>query len=287
LTRDVNTNMKEGVFRRFAAAVLVTAVLVTPGGASARAATAAATTKPAKFKLEVKRDTVAGGDHWRIVTEHGPIHVWRPPGYHDAGAGMLIYVHGHGTTPDGAWKDYNLAAQFRASKQNALFVVAGAQQNTEDSIKWEALGDLLRAVSRGTKLPRPGGRVVVMGHSGAFKTIEKWLDYTPLDHIILLDALFGGIEEYQAWLETAKGHEENKLTLVATTGRTMDNSRDFIRKLKGVVVVDGIPDDFSELTKKQRVARVLFVKAQYGHMELVTGKKAIPLLLRRTPLHPL
>ncbi len=294
MTPDVITNMKGGVATRSTLVMALGLALVGALPAEARTTPVPATTTKTtpktpvkKPKLEVKRDTVAGGDHFRIVTPHGPVHVWRPPGYRYATAGTLVYVHGHGSSPDEAWQNYNLPAQFRASKQNALFIVAGAQRDSSDSIKWEALGELLKTVSRGIGAQRPNGRVVVMGHSGAFKTIEKWLDYTPLDHIILLDALFGGIEEYKAWLETAKGHAENKLTLVATAGRTLDNSKVFVKGLKGVVTAEEVPAKFEDFTKKQRTARVLFVKAQFGHMELVTGKKAMPILLRRTPLLPL
>jgi hypothetical protein len=236
--------------------------------------------------LKTTHDSIAGGDHWRISSAHGAIHVWRPPGYHAGSAGTLVYVHGHGSSSDEAWSSHGLAAKFRASKQNALFVVPDAQVSPTDTIKWAALGELLKTVTRATKVPRPPGRIVVVGHSGAFKQIEGWLDYTPLDHIILIDALFGGVQEFRAWLETAKGHADNKLTVIATD-RTMGNAKDFISGLSGVVKVDRIPDKFEDFPKKARTARVLFIRSQYGHMELVTSQRVLPVLLRRTPLRPL
>ena len=42
-------------------------------------------------------------------------------------------------------------------------------------------------------------------------TIVFWLDYTRMDYIILLDAMYGDQEKFKAWLESAKGHEYNRL----------------------------------------------------------------------------
>ena len=58
------------------------------------------------------------------------MHVWVPPSYDRATAGTVVYVHGYWTDADGAWRDYSLARQFRASHQNALFIVPDAPSAT-------------------------------------------------------------------------------------------------------------------------------------------------------------
>ena len=60
----------------------------------------------------------------------GAIHVWVPPGYDRATAGTVVYVHGYHTDSDGAWKDHDLARQFKASGQNAIFIVPDAPRAT-------------------------------------------------------------------------------------------------------------------------------------------------------------
>ena len=111
-------------------------------------------------RLEKKEDTVAGGKHFRIKTAQGAVHVWFPPGYDRATAGTVVYVHGYWTDADGAWRDHELARQFRASRQNAMFVVPDAPPNNDESVQWPALTDLRRAVSRANiRHPRwPGDR---------------------------------------------------------------------------------------------------------------------------------
>ena len=68
-----------------------------------------------------------------------------PPGYDRATAGTVVYVHGYYTDADGAWREYNLARQFRASHQNALFIVPEAPAGNDDPVNWPALKDLRRA----------------------------------------------------------------------------------------------------------------------------------------------
>ena len=105
-------------------------------------------------RLEKNEDTVAGGKHWRIKTAQGAVHVWVPAGYDRETAGTVVYVHGYWTDADGAWRDHSLARQFRASRQNALFIVPDAPSRNDEQVKWPALTDLRRAVTRANiKLP--------------------------------------------------------------------------------------------------------------------------------------
>jgi hypothetical protein len=228
------------------------------------------------------KDKVLGGDHWRLATEHGAIHVWTPPGYDGREAGIVIYVHGYYTDADHAWKDHDLARQFAASKRDALFIVPEAPASGSEEPSWPALGDLLREVWRGTGLHRPPGTVVVVGHSGAYRTIVLWLDYTPLDHIVLLDALYGNEEDFHAWLDSVRGHDENRLTIV-----TLDTRRwvkRFTLRRDDVETAARVPGRYQDLSRIQRRARVLNIASQYGHMEMVTEGKTIPIVLERADL---
>jgi hypothetical protein len=240
----------------------------------------------------VTRDKVLGGLHWRFHTGAGTVNVWMPPGYHAKNAGIVVYVHGYGgvgypSSSDQSWRDYKLAEQFKESRQNAIFIVPDAPTANEDPVKYTKLSTLLRAVWSHTHIKRPKGALVVIGHSGAFRTIVDWLDYRPIAHVILLDALFGYENNFSGWLEKVKGHENHKLTMVGQ--RTAPAAEVFLQKFqKGSVVrLNSIPGKFAQMPKRARTARILYIRSQYGHMELVTSHKVIPVMLRRTPLKPI
>src|SRR5262249_53178391 len=132
-----------------------------------------------------------GGAHWRIMTEHGPVHVFRPQGYDSRAAGTLVYVHGLYTDVDAAWRDHRLADQFAAANVQALFIVPEAPMSGGENLRWTSLDELLVAVHEKTGLARPPGPVVVVGHSAAYRTIVAWLGCGRVKHVILVDALYG------------------------------------------------------------------------------------------------
>ena len=53
------------------------------------------------------------------------------------------------------------------------------------------------------------------------------------------------------------------------------------------VVRDDMPDTVAGFSKKEKRAKLLYIKSQYRHMPMVTNGKVIPLLLRITPLKAL
>jgi hypothetical protein len=224
-------------------------------------------------------ESVAGGEHWRIDTQRGPIHVWRPAEYDRTTAGVVIYVHGHFTTVDKAWKAHSLPAQFAASHRNALFIAPEAPTGPGDDVSWVSIGDLVRTVRDRLGMQLPPGPLVVVGHSGAYRTIVPWLDYVPLDHVILLDAMYGSEEDFRFWVTQARGHGRNRLTIVAED--TLRWTRPFVERLQGVVTAKRLPD---KLSRAQLAARILYLETTVDHMAIVTGGKVIPLVLARAPL---
>jgi hypothetical protein len=234
---------------------------------------------------DVQRDVVAGGKHHRLETEHGVIHVWRPSRYDPTTAGILIYVHGYYTDVDRAWGEHRLADQFKESRQNALFIVPEAPDGKGQDVFWKDLGALLETVRTKTRLRTPDGPLVVIGHSGAYRTVAEWLGYRRLDEVILLDALYGHEDEFRAWVSNEPGHEANKLVIVSI--ETIARSDQFVAKDPFAAKRETIPDRLFELSRGTRNAQVIYMKSQFDHMGLVTQEKAIPVLLRLTPFQKL
>jgi hypothetical protein len=232
-------------------------------------------------KLEKKEDQVAGGTHWRIKTDVGAVHVWVPAGYRRETAGTVVYVHGYYTDSDGAWRDHDLARQFRASKQNALFIVPDAPSGNGEDVKWHALTDLRKAMSR-ANIRIPDGPTVVMGHSGAFRTVMKWVDHKVVAQVILLDALYGGEKSFDDFIGSGKRAKQHKLILIGSD--TAEESRGFIKRYPFAVARDSMPGNVDGFTRREKKAKLLYVRSQFEHMAIVKNSKVIPLLLRLTPL---
>jgi len=235
-------------------------------------------------RLDKTEDTVAGGRHFRIKTSRGAVHVWAPPDYDRATAGTVIYVHGYYTDADGAWREHELAKQFKASRQNALFIVPDAPAGNDDDVKWPALKDLRKAVTR-ANIHLPDGPVVVIGHSGAFRTVMQWVDHKLVDQIILLDALYAGESAFDEFIASGKRADDHKLIVVAAS--TAEESASFAKRYKFAVARERMPSSAGGFTKRERGAKLLYVRSQYEHMAIVTSGKVIPTLLRVTPLKAL
>lgn len=232
-------------------------------------------------RLEKKEDTVAGGTHWRIKTRAGAVHVWIPANYDRSSAGTVVYVHGYHTDADGAWRDYRLASQFRASKQNAMFIVPDAPSSNGEQVKWPALSDLRKAIAR-ANIRLPDGPLIVMGHSGAFRTVMQWIDNRTVEQIILLDAMYGGEKAFDAYIDSGKRADQHKLIVIGSD--TAQASKSFTKKYPFAIAREKLPSSLDGFKKRERSAKLLYVRSQYEHMTMVTGGKVIPLLLRLTPL---
>ena len=112
------------------------------------AALLAASSNAGAERPDKSEEALEGGVHWRIRSQHGPIHVWVPADYDRATAGTVVYVHGYWTDADGAWKKHRLARQFRQSRQNALFIVPEAPSGPDQGVVWDSLVELRREVAR-------------------------------------------------------------------------------------------------------------------------------------------
>jgi hypothetical protein len=235
-------------------------------------------------RLDKSEDTVQGGLHWRIQTDEGAVHVWVPPGYDRATAGTVVYVHGYYTDADGAWRDHRLARQFRQSRQNALFIVPDAPAGNDQQVRWPALADLRRAVQR-ANIRLPDGPTIVMGHSGAYRTVMKWVDHKLVQQVILLDAMYGGEKAFDDFIATGKRADHHKLVVVGAG--TAEKSQSFIKRYPFAVARDGMPASSRGFSKREQRCKLLYIRSQFGHSQIVTSGQVIPVLLRVTPLRAL
>ena len=234
---------------------------------------------------ETPANPASEGEEVRLETAHGPVYVWRPAAYEPRTAGIVVYVHGFFTSLDQTWTEDHLAAQFQASGRNAVFIAPEAPQSADDGVSWDSLAALLHAVDEAATFSLPHGPVILVGHSGGFRTILDWLHEPRVQCVILLDGLYGGQTQFRAWLRAPTRGQPHRMVLVAYD--TWRRSNRFARRTPGTVRRASIPKSPSSFTPRETRARLLFLHSQYGHMEIVNNGKVIPLLLEITALKPL
>jgi hypothetical protein len=212
--------------------------------------------------------------HLRFRTDHGAIHVWTPEGYDADTAALLVYVHGYFANVDDAWRAYQLGAQFEESGVNAMFIACEAPQAPGDDVSWISYADLISAV--GAHVDLPDGKRIVMGHSGAHRTISEWLDDVSIDTVALLDAGYGPLDAYGTWLDARPDRR-----LIDVGDLTREWTDPFHATLPTTYTIERFPSpEQGELAAKALVARVVYVRSKMGHMPLVTRGIAIPMVLR-------
>jgi hypothetical protein len=124
--------------------------------------------------------------------------------------------------------------------------------------------------------PLPTGRLVALGHSGAHRTISMWLDEPRLKTISLIDAAYGDLSAYRKWL--LAGGDRRLIDVGDLTRSATDSIHE---ALPETVIVDRFPPpEEGALPGDSQRARVLYVRSYMGHMTLVTGGVAIPMILR-------
>jgi len=227
----------------------------------------------------------AGGEHLRIETQHGPLNIWRPPDYDPRRAGVVIYIHGYFTSVDQAWADDQLAMQFRDSGLNALFIAIEAPGSNGQDVSWKSLEELLRTVEDRVPYPVPRGPLVVVGHSAAYRTILFWLGDPHVQYVILLDALYSGEAEFRYWLRPHPHTQPHRMVLVAIDTRRQSSR--FARHISGTARRGRIPARSSSFTPRETHARLLYLRSQYEHNEILSNGKVIPVLLQISPIRAL
>lgn len=219
--------------------------------------------------------------HTRLMTGNGPIHVWTPRGYDAATAGIVIYVHGFYTTVDRAWREHRLARQFAESGVNAMYIACEAPSRPGKRVSWTNLSALLTHVETELGTTLPAGRVAAVGHSGAYRTLSAWLDSEKLGTVALVDALYGEVPRFRNWIERS---EHRRLIDVADLATRWTDA--LHATLPETVEYDGFPAADAGRLAGARDARIVYVRTTLGHMPLITGGVALPMVLRalRLPL---
>jgi len=219
------------------------------------------------------------GRHVRIDGPRGAIHVWIPPSFHADTGATIIYLHGYYDDADSSWVGHHLPEQFAMSALDAMFIVPESPAAAKTPINYPNLSELLRIVEDKTGVQRGMALTAVVGHSGAFRTIESWLDEPLVDQLVMIDSMYADEEQIEAWLRTSSRHR-----LITVGEDTLQWNEQFLRDVPDTVVIDRVPPSYDTWPPEARTARSVYVRAQFAHMPLVTDGIVLPALLRLLPV---
>lgn len=252
--------------------------LVWLGGALAGEAKLAPQSDPASRIASA----LAAARHVRIDGPRGPIHVWIPASYRAETGATVIYVHGYFDDADTAWTGHQLAQQFALSALNALFIVPEAPVAQKLPINYPDLGELLRLVEDATGATRGAALTAAVGHSGAFRTLQAWLDEPLLDQLVMIDAMYGDEDAIVGWVRASQRHR-----LIFVGEDTLLGTEAVAEKLPDTLTIDRVPPTYDTWPAAAKTARSVYIRAQFMHMPLVTDGIVLPSLLRLLPVEQL
>jgi len=219
------------------------------------------------------------GRHWRIDGPRGPIHVWIPPGYRAETAATILYIHGYYDDADTAYIGHRLPEQFAMSAANAMFIVVEAPVKQQVPINYPSLSEVLRIVEVTTGETRGMAFTAAVGHSGAFRTINEWLDEPLLQELVMIDSMYANEELIEGWLKASPNHK-----LITVGEDTLQWNEQLNRDMPATFVVDRVPPTYDTWPPQARTAQIVYVRAQYYHMPLVMDGIVLPSLLRLLPV---
>ncbi len=225
---------------------------------------------------------VARGTQLRIDGPRGPIRVWIPSGYRADTGATILYVHGYYDTVDTAWTGHQLPEQFAQSSLNAIFIAPEAPSSNRNPVTYPDLGEVLRVVEEKAGVVRGAALTVAMGHSGAFRTLESWLDEPLLDQVVMIDAMYGEEDKFIEWY---KASPSRRLILVGED--TVLGGEAYAQKLPEALVIDRVPPSYELFPPEARSSRLVYLRAQYGHMALVMEGIVMPSVMRLLPVEQL
>lgn len=209
---------------------------------------------------------------------------------------LIFWFHGWGNNIDSALKQYDVLEQLEASGRNAVFVFPEGPKNAPDSyggkleqpavfqaLVKEVEDKLKENMIIATKKIFHIGRysITLAGHSGAYRVISRILNQSPVQEVILFDAMYGDNEQYLQWLSVP---EHRFIHIYTKEGGAFDNSQLIMRTLADSLHIpffSGNEEDVNEAELKKH--QKLFIYSSKKHNEVITHNRNWERFLRYIP----
>jgi hypothetical protein len=194
---------------------------------------------------------------------------------------FVVHFHGWNNNIAQADRDFGLVEQFAASRRNAVLLLPEGPFNApdssggklEDPLGFERFMTEAMAALRG----RPGfsnavpGRIVLSGHSGAYRVISAILDVGGMAgsvrEVYLFDALYGQAPRFHHWIDHEKA---GRLVVIYTDhGGTLDESTRFIQAMSARGLKHHAGEEADVTDPQLRSNRLLFLHSTGSHNEVL------------------
>ena len=209
---------------------------------------------------------------------------------------LVYWFHGWGNNIDSACFQFQLLQQFESSRRNAIFIFPEGPKNAPDSyggklenpvVFQNLTKEVIEKLVDNSIIKKKGVfqindyAISLAGHSGAYRVISRIINKTPINEVILFDALYGGNLDYLQWLSNP---ENRFINIYTKEGGTYKNSQLVLGKIIDslhVPVISVMEDEINEtiLLKNQK----LFIYSKVGHNEVITHLLNWERFLRYTP----
>ncbi len=237
--------------------------------------------------------------HYDVLANYSDssILIYVPKHFSAKGKINLVYwFHGWGNNIDSACIQYHLLDQFDASGRNAVFVFPEGPKNAPDSYGgkleqpqvFQALvKEVVEKLAENKVIRKmPAFQIndydiTLAGHSGAYRVISRIINKTPVNEVILFDAMYGGNDAYLEWLSVP---EHRFINIYTKNGGTFDNSHWIMSKLTDSLHVPMISVDEEAVNESLlRNNNKVFMYSSKAHNEVIANNQNWARFLRYIP----
>lgn len=192
---------------------------------------------------------------------------------------LAIHFHGHMNNVANQMEQFNLRRQLRDSRRNIILLLPQGPKNARDSSggKMEDPDGLKNLITEavdflfdsGRIKTKEIGRVIISGHSGAYRPIAYCLDVGGMkpfiSEVYLMDASYANLESYSNWAARSSGR-----FISIFTDHLAGENVNIMRNLQQ----NGIEEfpillDEDATTDTLKKNRIIFIHTTLGHNELM------------------
>ena len=195
---------------------------------------------------------------------------------------VIVHFHGWRNSIAGAARDFDLVSQFAASRRNAVLILPEGSLNAPDSSggKLEEPGGFARFMAEAMAALKANGvsgdarlgRVILSGHSGAYRVISAIVQSGGLPEAVrelyLFDALYGQTDRFQRWFESAP--DRRLVVIYADTGGTLEETKKFITTMGARKTAPLITEEPAVSDPQLRTNRLVILHSSKGHNEVLS-----------------
>jgi len=193
---------------------------------------------------------------------------------------LVFYFHGWGNSIHKSLEKFDLLQQFSNSKSNAVFVFPQGPRDAPDSFggrleEKDVFKDLVMDVLTFLKDEKRidtvvPGRIILAGHSGAYRVISFILNRGGLteniSEVYLFNVLYAQVENYTYWLEKYGG---KLINITTPNGGTASNSADLVNDLNDWGVLNQRIDGNMVTVDDLKASRITTMFTSLGHSEVI------------------